>query len=42
VIAQTHGVDMDSAFTSLRDYSRSDNLNLRDVAQRVAARKVLI
>jgi GAF domain-containing protein len=42
VIAQTHGVDMDSAFKSLRDYSRSNNLNLRDVAQQVIARKVLI
>jgi GAF domain-containing protein len=42
VIAQTHGVDMDSAFKSLRDYSRSNNLNLRDVAQQVVARKVLI
>ena len=42
VIAQTRSVDMDSAFRTLRDYSRSNNLNLRDVAELVVKRSITI
>jgi transcriptional regulator with GAF, ATPase, and Fis domain len=40
VVAQTKGVDMDAAFSALRSYSRSNNVNLRDVAQRVVSREL--
>ena len=42
VIAYMHGVDMDAAFRTLRDYSRSNNLNLRDVAERVVDRSLTL
>lgn len=35
VIAQIHGLDMDAAFTTLRQYARSNNISLRDVADGV-------
>ncbi|MHC5796507.1 GAF and ANTAR domain-containing protein [Lacisediminihabitans sp. FW035] len=35
VIAQIHGVDMDIAFNTLRQFARSNNLTLRDVADGV-------
>lgn len=42
VVAHMRGVDMDEAFRSLRDYARSNNLNLRDVAQLVVTRSVTL
>jgi GAF domain-containing protein len=42
VIAQTSGVDMDSAFNTLRQYARSHNLNLRDVADQVVTRALTL
>jgi GAF domain-containing protein len=42
VIAQTHSVDMDAAFNTLRQYARSNNLNLRDVAEKVISRTLTI
>jgi GAF domain-containing protein len=42
VIAYTRDVDMDAAFRTLRDYSRSNNLNLRDVAERVVNRTLTL
>jgi GAF domain-containing protein len=42
VIAQTRTVDMDAAFTALRQYARSHNLNLRDVAERVISRSLVL
>jgi GAF domain-containing protein len=40
VIAYKNNVDMDVAFQTLRSYSRSNNLNLRDVAERVVNRSL--
>jgi len=40
VIAYMRDVDMDAAFRTLRDYSRSNNLNLRDVAELVVNRSL--
>jgi GAF domain-containing protein len=42
VIAQTAGVDMDTAFSTLRQYARSHNLNLRDVADQVVTRSLAL
>jgi GAF domain-containing protein len=42
VVAQTRSVDMDSAFRMLRDYARSNHLNLRDVAELVVSRSISI
>lgn len=42
VIAQTRSLDMDSAFRLLRDYARSNQLNLRDVAELVVRRSITI
>jgi AmiR/NasT family two-component response regulator len=42
VIAQTRTVDVDTAFGALRQYARSHNLNLRDVAEQVVARVLVI
>lgn len=38
VLAAVGSLDMDQAFTTLRDYARSHHMTLRDVAERVAAR----
>lgn len=38
VLAATASLDMDEAFTTLRDYARAHRMPLRDVAQQVAAR----
>lgn len=40
VIAYMRDLDMDAAFRTLRDYARSNNLNLRDVAERVVNRSL--
>ena len=40
VIAQVNDVDMDRAFTLLRQYSRSNNLAIRDVAARIVNREL--
>jgi GAF domain-containing protein len=40
VIAQLHSVDMDAAFTTLREYSRNNNVALRDVADLVVRRSL--
>jgi GAF domain-containing protein len=40
VVAYTRNVDMDVAFQTLRAYSRNNNLNLRDVAERVVDRSL--
>lgn len=42
VVAQTRGVDMDQSFRALRDYARSHNLALRDVAKSVVARELTL
>lgn len=42
VIAQTHGVDMDEAFRILRAQARSNSRNLRDIAELVVERKLVI
>ena len=42
VIAQLHGVTMDDAFRSLREYSRNNNVALRDVAELVVLRSVTL
>ena len=42
VIAQLKGWDMDSAFRLLRDYARSNNLALRDVAELVVTRRLTL
>lgn len=38
VLAAVASLDMDEAFSALRDYARSHHMTLRDVAQQVAAR----
>lgn len=38
VIAQLHGVDMDTAFATLRQYARGNNLSLHDVAAGVVGK----
>ena len=38
VLAATASLDMDEAFTTLRDYARAHRMPLRDVAEQVAAR----
>jgi GAF domain-containing protein len=40
VIAYMHDLDMDEAFRTLRTYSRSNGLNLRDVAELVVNRSL--
>ncbi len=40
VLAAVHSLDMDEAFTALRDYARANHMTLRDVAQQVAARSL--
>lgn len=40
VIAQLHAVDMDEAFRTLREYSRNNNVPLRDVAELVVRRSI--
>ncbi|CAN5185847.1 GAF and ANTAR domain-containing protein [soil metagenome] len=42
VIAQLHGVSMDDAFRRLRDYSRSNNVALRDAAELVVRRSLTL
>ena len=42
VIAQLHGVDMDAAFRTLREYSRNNNIALRDVADLVVRRSLTL
>ncbi|CAN5256639.1 GAF and ANTAR domain-containing protein [soil metagenome] len=42
VVAQTRGVDMDQSFHTLRDYARSHNLALRDVAKSVVERELTL
>ncbi|MET4581180.1 GAF domain-containing protein [Conyzicola nivalis] len=42
VIAYMRDLDMDAAFRTLRDYARSNNLNLRDVAERVVNRSLTL
>jgi len=42
VIAQTRGLDMDSAFSELRRHSRSSGQNLRDVAAQVVNRTLTL
>jgi GAF domain-containing protein len=41
-LAQTHGVDMDQAFTLLRSYARSHRVPLAETARQVVARTVTI
>jgi GAF domain-containing protein len=38
VVAQTRGLDMDQAFRAIRDYARSNNLPLREVAESLVRR----
>lgn len=40
VLAATGSIDMDQAFTTLREYARSNRMTLRDVAQQVADRSL--
>jgi transcriptional regulator with GAF, ATPase, and Fis domain len=40
VVAQLKGWDMDQAFQALRDYARSNNVLLREVAELVVARRL--
>lgn len=40
VIAYMRDVDMDTAFRTLRNYARGNNLNLRDVAERIVDRSL--
>jgi len=42
VIAYMRDLDMDQAFQTLRSYSRSNNLNLRDVAELVVSRSLTL
>ncbi len=42
VIAQTRNVDMDAAFAALRQHARSHGLNLRDVAEQVVSRTLVL
>ena len=42
VIAQIKGVDMDAAFRLLRDHARSNSLGLRDVADQVVNRTLVL
>ncbi len=42
VVAQLKDWDMDSAFRALRDYSRANNVLLRDVAELVVSRRLAI
>jgi GAF domain-containing protein len=42
VVAQTRGVDMDQSFRTLRDYARSHNIALRDVAKSVVERELTL
>lgn len=42
VVAQTKSVDMDAAFNMLRQHARSNNLNLRDVAEQVVSRSLIL
>lgn len=42
VVAQTRGVDMDESFRALRDYARSHNVALREVAKSVVARELTL
>jgi AmiR/NasT family two-component response regulator len=42
VISQLRGVDMDEAFRILREYSRSNNRALRDVADAVVRRSLTL
>jgi GAF domain-containing protein len=42
VVAQTRAVDMDTAFRLLREYSRSNRLNLHDVAELVVRRSITV
>ena len=42
VIAQLHGVDMNVAFRTLREYSRNNNVALRDVAELVVLRSLTL
>ena len=42
VIAQVHGVSMDDAFRTLREYSRNNNVALRDVADLVVRRSLTL
>jgi GAF domain-containing protein len=40
VVAHMRNIDMDEAFRTLRDHARSNNLNLRDVAELVVTRAI--
>jgi len=42
VVAQIKGVDMDAAFRLLRDHARSNSLGLRDVADQVVSRTLIL
>lgn len=42
VVAQLHGVSMDEAFRTLREYSRNNNVALRDVADLVVRRSLTL
>jgi len=42
VLAHIHNVDMDEAFRTLRDYARNNGLLLRNVAERVVNRSLVI
>jgi GAF domain-containing protein len=42
VVAYTNSIDMDAAFRRLRDHARSNNLNLRDVAELVVRRELAV
>ncbi|MCU1406873.1 MAG: transcriptional regulator [Glaciihabitans sp.] len=42
VIAQTRNVDMDEAFRLLREYSRSNSLGLRNVAELIISRQLAL
>jgi GAF domain-containing protein len=42
VVAHTQNVDMDVAFRTLRAHARSNNLSLRDVAELVVARQIML
>ncbi len=42
VLAHLHTIDMDTAFTNLRQYARSHNLTLREVADGVVNKSLTL
>ncbi len=42
VVAESQIINMDAAFSALRSYARSNNLQLKDVAEQVVARTLIL